>query len=113
MLPRHAVYRKLDAPVTFLSVELEDWFGLGVAFVVLSRVSDLFVGQALGLPRAEAAVSACATGLVFAVWRRLRERTPRHFLKHFLGFIGEPSAYVLTADQDVNPYVGCGSRVAA
>ena len=106
MRPRHAVYRKLDAPVTFLSVELEDWFGLGVAFVVLSRVSDLFVGHALGWPRAEAAASALATGLVFAVWRRLRERTPRHFLRHFCEFLGEPNAYVLAADQDVNPYVG-------
>lgn len=106
MLPRHAVYRKLDAPVTFLGVELEDWFGLGVAFVVLSRLSDLFVGHVLGWPRAEAAASACATGLVFAAWRRLRERTPRHFLRHFLEFIGEPASYVLEADQDVNPYVG-------
>jgi hypothetical protein len=105
MLPRHVVYRKLDAPVTLLGVELEDWFGLGVAFVVLSRLSDLFVGRAMGWPRAEAAVSACATGLVFAVWRRLRERAPRHFLRHFMEFVGEPNAYVLGADQDVNPYV--------
>jgi hypothetical protein len=106
MLPRHAVYRKLDAPITFLGVELEDWFGLGVAFVVLSRFSDLFVGHALGWPRAEAAVSAVATGLLFTVWRRLRERTPRHFLRHFLEFVGEPNAYVVAADQDANPYVG-------
>ena len=105
MLPRHAIYRKLDAPVTFLGVELEDWFGLGVAFVILSRLSDLFVGHALGWPRAEAAVSAFATGLVFAVWRRMRERTPRHFFKHFFEFVAEPNAYVLTADQDANPYV--------
>ncbi|HET7266093.1 MAG TPA: hypothetical protein VFL28_15630 [bacterium] len=106
MLPRHAVYRKLDAPVTFLGVELEDWFGLGVAFVVLSRVSDLLVGQALGWPRAEAGVSACATGLVFAAWRGVRERAPRHFLRHFLEFVGEPASYELVADRDVNPYVG-------
>ena len=33
MLPRHPVYRKLDAPVTLLGVEIEDWFGLGVAFM--------------------------------------------------------------------------------
>jgi hypothetical protein len=105
MLPRHVVYRKLDAPVTFLGVELEDWFGLGVAFVVLSRLSDLLVGHAMGWPRAEAAVSAFTTGLVFAAWRRLRERAPRHFLKHFLEFVGEPNEYVLGADQDVNPYI--------
>jgi hypothetical protein len=105
MLPRHAVYRKLDSPVTFLGVELEDWFGLGVAFVILSRFSDLFVGHVLGWPRAEAAVSALATGLVFAAWRRLRERTPRYFVRHFLEFVSEPNAYVVTADQDANPNV--------
>jgi hypothetical protein len=105
MLPRHTVYRKLDAPVTLLGVELEDWFGLGVAFVVLSRLSDLFVGHVLGWPRAEAGASAFATGLIFAVWRRLRERMPRHFLRHFFEFVGEPNAYVLAADQDANPYV--------
>jgi hypothetical protein len=105
MLPRHTVYRKLDSPVTFLGVELEDWFGLGVAFVVLSRFSDLFVGHVLGWPRAEAAVSALATGLAFAAWRRLRERTPRHFLRHFLEFVGEPNAYAIVPDQDANPYV--------
>lgn len=105
MLPRHAVYRKLDSPVTFLGVELEDWFGLGAAFVVLSRFSDLFVGHVLGWPRAEAAVSAVATGLLFTAWRRLRERTPRHFLRHFLEFVAEPNAYAVAADQDVNPYV--------
>jgi hypothetical protein len=105
MLPRHTVYRKLDAPVTFLGVELEDWFGLGMVFVVLSRFSDLFVGHALGWPRAEAAVSALATGLVFVAWRRLRERTPRYFLRHFLEFVGEPNDYAVAADQDINPYV--------
>lgn len=105
MLPRHPVYRKLDSPVTFLGVELEDWFGLGVAFVVLSRFSDLFIGRALGWPRAEAAVSAFATGALFVAWRQLRERTPRHFLRHFLEFVGEPNAYAAAADQDVNPYV--------
>jgi len=104
-LPRHPIYRKLDAPVTFLGVELEDWFGLGVAFVVLSRLSDLFVGHALGWPRAEAAVSASATGLLFVLWRRLRDRTPRHFLRHFLEFVSEANAYVVVPDQDVNPYV--------
>jgi uncharacterized membrane protein YccC len=104
-MPRHPVYRKLDAPVTFLGIELEDWFGLGVAFIVLSRLSDLVVGRALGWPRAEAAASALATGLVFLLWRRLRERTPRRFLRHFLEYAGEPGAYVLAPDQDANPYV--------
>lgn len=106
MLPRHAVYRKLDSPVTFLGVELEDWFGLGIAFVVLSRFSDLVIGQAFGWPRAEAAVSISTTGLLFFLWRRVRERAPRHFLRHLVEFLGEPNAYVLTADQDANPYVG-------
>jgi hypothetical protein len=105
MLPRHKIYRKLDAPVTFLGVELEDWFGLGVVFVVLSRASDLFVGHILGWPRAEAAASALMTGLVFAAWRRLRDRTPRYFLRHFLEFAAEPNAYAAGADQDANPYV--------
>lgn len=105
MLPHHTIYRKLDAPVTFLGVELEDWFGLGIAFIVLSRLSDLIVGQVLGWPRAEAAASACGTGLLFVVWRRVRERAPRHFLRHFLEFAGEPNAYVLLPDQDANPYV--------
>ncbi len=105
MLPRHVIYRKLDAPVTFLGVELEDWFGLGVVFVIFSRASDLVVGGLLGWPRAEAGVSALATGLIFLLWRRLRERAPRHFLRHLLEYLGEPHAYVVVADQDVNPYV--------
>jgi len=65
MLPTHPIYRKLDAPVTLLGIELEDWFGLGVGFVVLSRMSDLVVGGMLGWPRAEAGVSALGTGLLF------------------------------------------------
>jgi hypothetical protein len=105
MLPRHPVYRKLDAPVTVLGVDLEDWFGLGVAFIAFSRVSDLLVGQLLHAPRAEAPVSACATGVVFACWRRVRERTPRHFLRHLLVYLAEPDAYVLGSDPDSNPYV--------
>ena len=105
MLPRHPVYRKLDAPVTVLGVELEDWFGLGVGFIVLSRVSDLLVGHLLHVPRAEALVSACATGLLFACWRRMRERTPRYFLRHLLGYLAEPDAYVLDPDPDANPYL--------
>ncbi len=105
MLPRHPIYRKLDAPVTLLGVELEDWFGLGVAFVVLSRAADLIVGGVLGWPRAEAGASLVATGVVFLVWRRVRERAPRHFLRHLLEYLGEPQAYVLGPDEDANPYV--------
>lgn len=105
MLPRHPIYRKLDAPVTVLGVELEDWFGLGVAFVIFSRASDLVVGGALGWPRAEAGASLLATGLAFLVWRRVRERAPRHFLRHLLEYLGEPHAYALVPDEDANPYV--------
>jgi len=105
MLPTHPIYRKLDAPVTLLGIELEDWFGLGVGFVVLSRMSDLVVGGMLGWPRAEAGVSALGTGLLFLMWRRVRERTPRHFLRHLLEYLGEPDTYALLPDQDVNPYV--------
>ncbi len=105
MVPRHPIYRKLDSPVTFLGVDLEDWFGLGVAFIVLSRISDLVVGRMLGWPRAEAGVSVLCTGVLFTLWRRVRERTPRHFLRHLLEYIGEPDAYALVLDQDINPYV--------
>lgn len=105
MLPQHPVYRKLDAPVTILGIDLEDWFGLGVAFILLSRVSDLVVGKLLGVPRAEALVSALTTGVVFMLWRRLRERTPRHFVRHLLGYLSEPDAYLATPDADGNPYV--------
>ncbi|HKV45576.1 MAG TPA: hypothetical protein VJT32_13025 [bacterium] len=105
MLPQHPVFRKLDAAVTVLGVELEDWFGLGVAFVILSRLSDLLVGQVLGIPRAEAGVSALATGVVFLLWRRVRERTPRHFVRHLIDFLGEPDVYAVTPDTDANPYV--------
>jgi hypothetical protein len=105
MLPQHPVYRKLDAAVTILGVDLEDWFGLGVAFIVLSRLSEFVVGRLLSLPRAEAVVSALATGVVFVLWRRIRERAPRHFMRHFLGFLSEPEAYLVMPDQDANPYV--------
>ncbi len=105
MLPHHQIYRKLDSPITLLGVELEDWFGLGVVFVILSRASDLIVGGMLGWPRAEAGVSALATGLIFLLWRRVREHAPRHFFRHLLEYLGEPHAYVLSLDQDVNPYV--------
>jgi len=105
MLPRHPVYRKLDAPVTVLGVELEDWFGLGVVFVVLSRISDLVIGGMLGWPRAEAGVSAFLTGLLFLVWRRVREHAPRYFIRHLLEYLSEPDAYTLVPDQDANPYV--------
>lgn len=105
MLPRHPVYRKLDAPVTVLGVDLEDWFGLGVAFMVVSRVCDLIVGHVLHAPRAEAVVSACTTGILFACWRRLKDRTPRHFLRHLLAYLAEPDAYVMSPDPDANPYV--------
>ena len=105
MLPRHPIYRKLDAPVTVLGVELEDWFGLGVVFIVFSRLSDLIVGHLLHVPRAEAVVSASATGLIFACWRRLRDRTPRHFLRHLLIYVAEPDTYVLAPDPDANPFV--------
>lgn len=105
MLPHHPIHRKLDSPVTILGVELEDWFGLGVAFVMISRVSDLIVGGVLGWPRAEAGVSALATGLMFVVWRRIRERAPRHFVRHLLEYLGEPHSYLLGPDQDANPYV--------
>ena|ERR1700736_287067 len=105
MLPQHPVYRKLDAAVTVLGVDLEDWFGVGVAFIAFSRMSDLLVGRLLGVPRAEALVSALATGLAFVLWRRLRERTPRHFVRHLLGFLSEGEAYLVLPDQDANPYV--------
>ena len=105
MVPRHPIYRKLESPVTLLGVELEDWFGLGVAFIILSRASDLIVGHVLGWPRAEAGVSALCTGVLFLLWRRVRERTPRHFLRHLLEYIGEPHAYALDHDLDANPYV--------
>ena len=105
MLPQHPIYRKLDAAVTVLGVDLEDWFGLGVAFIVFSRMSELVVGTLLGVPRAEAVVSALATGFVFVLWRRTRERAPRHFMRHFLGFLSEPEAYLVMPDRDANPYV--------
>jgi hypothetical protein len=105
MLPQHPIYRKLDSAVTVLGVELEDWFGLGVAFVILSRISDLFVGRVLGIPRAEAVVSVFTTGLFFFLWRRVRERAPRHFVRHLLEYLAEPDVYILGPDQDVNPYV--------
>jgi len=105
MLPQHPIYRKLDAPVTVLGVELEDWFGIGIAFVVLSRVSDLVVGKLLGLPRAEAGASALGTGLMFFVWRRVRDRAPRNFLRHLLEYLAESEVYAVTHDEDANPYV--------
>lgn len=105
MLPQHPVYRKLDAPVTILGIDLEDWFGLGVAFILLSRISDLVVGRLFGVPRAEALVSAISTGAAFMLWRRVRERAPRHFVRHLLGYLSEPDAYLVTADRDTNPYV--------
>jgi uncharacterized membrane protein YccC len=105
MLPQHPVYRKLDAAVTILGIDLEDWFGLGVAFIAVSRASDLVVGHLLGLPRAEAMASALATGVMFLFWRRVRERTPRHFIRHLLGYLSEAEGYLLTPDQDANPYV--------
>jgi len=88
-----------------LGVELEDWFGLGVAFVILSRASDLIVGGVLGWPRAEAGVSALLTGLIFLAWRRVRERAPRHFFRHLLEYLGEPHGYVVSPDQDANPFL--------
>lgn len=105
MLPRHPIYRKLDSAVTFLGIELEDWFGLGVTFVILSQVSDLLVGRILRFPRGEAGVSALLTGLVFLVWRRVRERTPRNFFRHLLEYLGEPEAYIISSDQDAIPYI--------
>ena len=105
MLPQHPVYRKLDAAVTVLGIDLEDWFGLGVAFIVLSRLSDLLVGRLLGIPRAEAAVSVLATGVIFVFWRRVRERAPRHFVRHLLGYLSESDGYLVIPDQDANPYV--------
>ena len=105
MLPQHPVYRKLDAAVTVLGVELEDWFGLGVAFVMLSRASDLLVGRLLQMPRAEAGVSALATGVIFLVWRRIRERAPRNFVRHLLDFLGEPDVYIVTPDSESSAYV--------
>ena len=105
VLPQHPVYRKLDAPVTILGIDLEDWFGLGVAFIVFSRLSDLVVGRVLGVPRAEALASALTTGTAFMLWRRLRERAPRHFMRHLLCYLSEPDAYVVTPDADTNPYV--------
>jgi hypothetical protein len=105
VLPQHPVYRKLDAPVTILGIDLEDWFGLGVAFILFSRVSDLVVGRLLGVPRAEALASALTTGAAFMVWRRMRERAPRHFVRHLLGYLSEPDAYVVAPDADTNPYV--------
>jgi hypothetical protein len=105
MLPQHPVYRKLDAAVTVLGIDLEDWFGLGVTFIVFSRLSEFIVGRLLGIPRAEAAVSAFATGVVFLLWRRVRDRAPRHFMRHFLGYLSEPEAYLVMPDQDANPFV--------
>lgn len=105
MLPQHPVYRKLDAAVTFLGIDLEDWFGVGVGFVLMSRVSDLVVGRLLGMPRAEAGVSALATGIIFFLWRRVRERAPRYFVRHLLDYLSEPDAYVVMPDRDANPYV--------
>jgi len=105
VLPQHPVYRKLDAAVTILGIDLEDWFGLGVGFIVVSRVSDLVVGRLLGLPRGEAVASALVTGAMFLLWRRIRERTPRHFIRHLLGYLAEAEGYLVTPDQDANPYV--------
>lgn len=105
MLPQHPVYRKLDAAVTVLGIDLEDWFGLGVAFIVFSRLSELVVGRLLGVPRGEAVVSALATGVVFVLWRRVRERAPRHFVRHLLGYLSESDGYLVFPDQDANPYV--------
>lgn len=105
MLPQHPVYRKLDAAVTVLGVELEDWFGLGIAFIVFSRLSEFIVGRLLGIPRGEAAVSALATGVIFFLWRRVRERTPRYFMRHLLGYLAESDGYLVVPDQDANPFV--------
>jgi hypothetical protein len=105
VLPQHPVYRKLDVAVTILGVDLEDWFGVGVAFIVFSRMSEFIVGRLLGHPRVEAVVSVFVTGLVFVLWRRIRERAPRHFVRHLLDYLSEPEAYHLLPDQDANPYV--------
>ena len=105
MLPQHPVFRKLDAAITVLGIDLEDWFGLGVAFIVLSRLSELVVGRLLGMPRGEAVVSALATGVVFVCWRRVRERAPRHYVRHLLAYLSEPDGYLVIPDQDANPFV--------
>jgi hypothetical protein len=43
--------------------------------------------------------------MIFVLWRRVRERAPRHFVRHLLGYLSEPDGYLVIPDQDANPYV--------
>jgi hypothetical protein len=96
---RHRIFR-LDARLSLMGMEVDDWFVLLGGWVVMLQVAGLFLG-----PRPRLVIATAVSGLLFLAYRRLKDRLPGKFARHLVDYMMEADAYRVTPDEVNVPYI--------
>lgn len=81
-------------------MEIDDWLLLLGGWIITLQLTGLFMG-----PRLRLVVATFISGMAFLVYRRAKDRLPRQFFRHLLGYVVEADTYRVTPDDRNIPYV--------
>jgi hypothetical protein len=99
---------KLQTNFTLLGLDATDWGILFATFVITLNFFKNTLGQ-----RAALLISLISTALVYIVWHLVKDKVPENFMKHLLGWLGEPEIYKVMPDTKNVPLVVDFSEVRA
>ncbi len=91
---------RLDTALSLMGLEVDDW--------VVILASWTLALQAFGLvlaPRPRLLFATVVAGVGFLLYRRLKDRVPRRFFRHLMGYLKEADTYRAIADTQNVPSV--------
>ncbi len=91
---------KLQTNFTLLGLDAADWGILFATFVITLNFFRNTLGQ-----RAALLISLIATALVYLIWHLVKDKVPENFMKHLIGWLGEPEVYKIVPDTKNVPLV--------
>jgi hypothetical protein len=98
-MERHRLFR-LDASLTLMGFEVDDWAVLLGSWTVLLQVLGVFLSA-----RPRLVLATALAGFAFLAYRRVKDRVPGKFGRHLLGYVVEPDDYRVVPDEVNIPYV--------
>jgi hypothetical protein len=98
-MERHRLFR-LDASLTLMGFEVDDWAVLLGSWTVLLQVLGVFLSA-----RPRLVLATALAGFAFLAYRRVKDRVPGKFGRHLLGYVVEADDYRVVPDEVNIPYV--------
>jgi len=103
-MERHRLFR-LDASLTLMGFEVDDWAVLLGSWTVLLQVLGVFLSA-----RPRLVLATALAGFAFLAYRRVKDRVPGKFGRHLLGYVVEADDYRVVPDEVNIPYHKGGAR---